>query len=243
MAKFAALLVPVLFALCMYLFSALRTLRTMRKRSRRIEDMSLRQVSRRLAKAAGFREIHVYVYEINQVNGLVTPDGRIYITQGLLDLYTSGKITVEEVSSVLAHELGHVALGHTKRRLLDFAGQNAARVALSVLLSRFLPGIGPLVAGLLMTVIANRFSQADEYAADKYASVLLIKAGIGTEPQIRLLRKLELASGNAETGFAWMLSHPKAEARIAAIQKVSAQTGGAKAGIAEREPIGWSDME
>ena len=219
MVKFAALLVPVLCSLCLYLLSAWRTLKTMEKRSHRLDNRPLGQINKRLAKAAGIYEIDVYVYEISQVNGLVTPNGRIYITQGLLDRYLRDEITAEELASVVAHELGHVALGHTKRRLLDFAGQNAIRIALNVLLGRFLPGAGRLIATLLMTALANRLSQADEYAADAYASKLLIKAGIGTEPQKRLLRKLEPATGIAGAISPWMLSHPKTENRIAAIEK------------------------
>ena len=50
-------------------------------------------------------------------------------------------------------------------------------------------------------------------------SALLIKAGIGTEPQKSLFRKLEALTANRAEGVpAWMLSHPKAEERIAAIE-------------------------
>ena len=40
---------------------------------------------------------------------------------------------------MIAHELGHVALGHSRRRMIDFSGQNALRTALTWCLGRFIP--------------------------------------------------------------------------------------------------------
>jgi putative metalloprotease len=44
------------------------------------------------------------------------------------------------MASVIAHEMGHVALGHARRRMIDFSGQNALRTALIMVLGRFIPG-------------------------------------------------------------------------------------------------------
>ncbi|NIL97560.1 MAG: M48 family metalloprotease, partial [Planctomycetales bacterium] len=80
------------------------------------------------------------------VNGLAAPDGRIFITRGFFNKYRAGEVTADELASVIAHELGHVALGHTRRRMIDFSGQNALRTALGMILSRLLPGFGVYVA-------------------------------------------------------------------------------------------------
>ena len=40
-----------------------------------------------------------------------------------------GEVSAGEIASVIAHELGHVALGHSRKRMIDFSGQNAMRVA------------------------------------------------------------------------------------------------------------------
>ena len=89
-----------------------------------------------------------------------------------------------------------------------------------VVLSRFLPGIGIWIANMLTTLLAARLSRSDEYEADAYASALLVKAGIGTEPQKSLFRKLEgLTQTNMGAAPAWLLSHPKTAERIAAIEK------------------------
>ncbi|MEM1268122.1 MAG: M48 family metalloprotease, partial [Pseudomonadota bacterium] len=63
-------------------------------------------------------------------------------------------------------------------------------------------------------------SRSDEYEADAYAAAVLTKAGIGTAPQISLLQKLSRMVPTHGMP-AWMMTHPKAEARIAAIEKLS----------------------
>ena len=111
-----------------------------------------------MAEALGVERIPVNVYEIEPVNGLAAPDGRIFITRGFYDRYRKGEVTPEELASVIAHELGHVALGHSRRRMIDFSGQNALRTTLALILSRFLPGIGVIIAQGLTSLLAARGS-------------------------------------------------------------------------------------
>ena len=172
-----------------------------------------------MAEALDIERIKVHIYEIEPVNGLAAPDGRIFITRGFFNKYRSGEVNSEEMASVIAHELGHVALGHSKRRMIDFSGQNAMRTALAMVLNRFLPGIGQWVAGTLMSLITARLSRNDEFEADAYASALLVKSGIGTAPQKALFAKLEnLTGARGASTPAWMLSHPKTPQRIAAVE-------------------------
>ena len=122
------------------------------------------------------------------------------------------------MASVIAHELGHVALGHSRRRMIDFSGQNALRTALGMVLSRFIPGIGMWLANMLTSLLAARLSRSDEYEADAYAAALLTKSGIGIEHQISLFEKLEaLTQSNKGAAPAWLMSHPKTQERIAAL--------------------------
>jgi metalloprotease len=85
-------------------------------------------------------------------------------------------------------------------------------------LSRFLPGIGVLIANFLVTILAARLSRDDEYEADAYAAALLTKAGIGTAPQKSLLAKIGHLTGMGGRPPVWIASHPPSEDRIAAIE-------------------------
>jgi len=213
------ILLAIVYGLVAYRFSVWRTRADLDARSAPLADAGLRKIAERLAAALEVPGVRVHVYDIPQVNGLAAPDGRIFITTGFLNRYRAGSVTAEELASVIAHELGHVALGHTRRRMIDFSGQNAMRTALALVLNRVLPGVGPMIANGLVMLVAQRISRADEYAADAYASALLIKAGIGTAPQKSLFTKLDtLTGGRGGAMPAWMLSHPKSADRIAAIE-------------------------
>jgi putative metalloprotease len=219
MLKFAPILLALVYAFGMYHFSAYRTRRELDARSTLLADPRMKRLTDKMARALDIPGIKVHIYEIDPVNGLAAPDGRIFITRGFYRKFQSGEISGEEMASVIAHELGHVALGHARRRMIDFSGQNALRTALAMVLSRFLPGVGVWIANALTTMLAARMSRSDEYEADEYAAALLTKAGIGTEPQKSLFRKLdELTEARAGAMPAWLMSHPKTGERIAAIE-------------------------
>jgi putative metalloprotease len=219
MLKLTPLLLAIVYAFLMLRFSMWRTKQTLDTQSRPLTDPSITRLADRMAAAMDLPGIKVNVFEVEPVNGLAAPDGRIFLTRGFLNRKARGEVTAEELASVIAHELGHVALGHMRRRMIDFTGQNAVFVMLSAVLNRFVPFVGVWLANMLSTALMAHLSRRDEFEADAYASALLIKAGIGTGPQKSLFRKLEALTQNRAEGVpAWLLSHPKTEERIAAIE-------------------------
>ena len=219
MIKLLPILLAVLYGLAMYRFSVWSTKQELDAKSPELAAPILKVLLDRMAKALDIDRIKVNIYEIEPVNGLAAPDGRIFITRGFFNKYRAGEVTSEEMATVIAHEMGHVALGHSRRRMIDFSSQNAMRTALAMILGRFIPGVGPWIPSGLMSLLAARLSRSDEFEADAYASALLVKAGIGTEPQKSLFRKLETLTGARGAATpAWGLSHPKTPQRIAAIE-------------------------
>ena len=98
---------------------------------------------------------------------------------------------------------------------------NAIRTVLMMVLGRFVPVIGPWLAGMVTSLLAARLSRQDEYEADAYAAALLCKAGIGIGPQKSLFRKLDALTQNRAGAIpAWLVSHPKTEERIAALERL-----------------------
>ena len=224
MLKFAPILLAVIYGLAMYRFSVWRTSRELDQLSSELADPKLQPIMNALAKALDLPRVRVNIYEIEPVNGLAAPDGRIFITRGFYKKFLDGEVSGEELASVIAHELGHVALGHSRRRMIDFSGQNALRTALAMVIGRFVPGVGPWIANTLTSLLAARLSRSDEYEADAYAAALLTKAGVGVAPQISLFRKLDaLTQSQAGRAPAWLLSHPKTDDRIAALEKPEAR--------------------
>ncbi|TCL09719.1 putative metalloprotease [Shimia isoporae] len=226
MIKFAPILIALLYGVLMVRFSAWRTARSLDDNSTTLDDPHLNRLINKMANALDLPRIKVHVYEIEPINGLAAPDGRIFLTRGFIDRYEAGQVTPSELASVIAHELGHVALGHTRRRMIDFSGQNAVRTALAMVLNRFLPGVGLIIANSVMSLLMARLSRVDEYEADAYASALLVKSGIGTSAQKSLLERLPHITGaHGATTPAWLLSHPKPEERVKAIEKLENDWG------------------
>ena len=226
MLKFTPIILAILYALAMYKFSAWRTARELDAKSTELADPVLKRLTDKMAAALDLARIPVNIYEIEPVNGLAAPDGRIFLTRGFYKKFKDGEVNAEEMASVIAHELGHVALGHSRRRMIDFSGQNALRTALMMVIGRFIPFVGPMIANFLITLLAARLSRSDEYEADAYASALLVKSGIGTAPQKSLFRKLETLTGAHGAAVpAWILSHPKTAERIAAIEVLEDKWG------------------
>ncbi len=224
MIRVLPILLAVLYGLAMYRFSVWRTSKELDTQSTVLADPTLQDMSAQMARALDVPRIKVHIYEIEPVNGLAAPDGRIFITRGFYNKFRAGEVTAEELASVIAHELGHVALGHSRRRMIDFSGQNAMRAALGMVLGRFIPGIGIWLANMLTTMLAAKLSRSDEYEADAYAAALLTKAGIGIAPQISLFRKLDaLTKSGGGRAPAWLMSHPKTEERIAALSTLQSK--------------------
>ena len=225
MLRYSPFLLIILYMAVMWFFSMWRLKAELNTRSTPLTHPRLTPMLERLGRAMELPPIRAHVYEVAPVNGMAAPDGRIFLTRGFIDKLDEGKVTEAELASVIAHELGHVSLGHSRRRMIDFAGQSAIRMALAGVLGRFLPGVGGWIAGLVASAVAARLSRQDEFEADAFASALLVKAGLGTGPQKTLFRMLDALSGGRGTAPAWLMSHPPTAARIKAIERLESRWG------------------
>ena len=217
-------LIPIvlagLYGIVMFQFSAWSMKRQLSQQSNPLLDPNLEKIMLQFADVLEVEKIRINIFETEPINGLAAPDGRIFITRGFYKKYQNGDITVEEISSVVAHELGHVALGHIRRRMIDFSGQNAVRAALGALLSRLVPGLGGMIASIIGNLLMAKLSRQDEYEADEYASALMIKSGLGIEPQVSMFKKLDKISNQQGSVPAWLMSHPPTQERINSIKTI-----------------------
>lgn len=214
--RFLPLLAAVGWAVVAWQMSARQLAARLNRESHPLREPSLAPIIDRMSAAIGY-DINVNVHETDVINGLAAPDGRIFLTEGFLKLYRQGDVSDEEIASVIAHELGHVALGHSRRRMIDYSGQTAVGGILAAVMGRFIPVIGRQVAGMATTLLAARMSRNAEFEADEFATALLLKAGINPAPQISLFEKLPRLTGAAQ-GPAWFSSHPHSDDRIARIR-------------------------
>lgn len=190
------------------------------RQSRPLHNDQIEALLNRIAATAGVDAIEVRVLDQPMINGLATPTGEIYVTSGLVREFQSRRITPHEFASVVAHELGHLALGHARRRMIDVSAAQAAQILLGGILARFIPYVGWIVARWLTSAFIATLSRKDEFEADAYATALMVRAGLGAEPQALMLEKLERLAPPGMSGgtVGWLASHPPVDERARAIR-------------------------
>ena len=97
-----------------YKFTANRLAKKLEVNSLLIKDPNIAVLVKKIEHSLDIEEIKVYVLEDLNLNGVASPDGKIFITRGFLEKYYNGFFSAEELFGVITHELGHHALGHTK---------------------------------------------------------------------------------------------------------------------------------
>ena len=158
------------------------------------------------------------VYITKDVNAWAMANGCIRVYSGLMDMMTDN-----EVEGVLGHEMGHVALGHSRKAMQVAYAATAARTAASsaggVAASLSQSQIGDLGEKL----VNSQFSQVQESAADDYSYDLLRKRNInpvGLATSFEKLAKLE--AGRDSSMFD---DHPASAERAQHIRDRMAQDG------------------
>lgn len=169
------------------------------------------------------------VYETNQVNAFACADGSVRVYTGLMDLLSD-----DEVLGVIGHEIGHVALKHSKKEM-----QNA------YLTSAALDGLGSMSTSLASlsqsqlrafgeAALNARYSKKQELQADDYGYEFLKAKGKNPIAMIKSFQKM-LALKNSQSSATsssmnqLLSSHPDLETRINRIAEKAIADGYIKA--------------
>lgn len=141
------------------------------------------------------------VYMTQDVNAWAMANGCVRVYSGLMDLMSD-----DEVRGVVGHEIGHVALGHTKHAMQVAYSTSAARGLLGSLGSPTLTALtSSQLADLGEQFINAQFSQRQESAADDYSFDLLTRNGANRQALASAFRKLAALDGGQSS---MLSSHP-----------------------------------
>lgn len=217
--KFAPILLMIGYAWYQMRHSERAMLRDLDRNSKRLAEGPLLEAIQRFRGAIGIEALQVDVYDVDPINGLASPDGRIFLTRGLIDKYREGVFTAPEMAAVIAHEIGHLSLGHHDRRRKAWKIETAAKAAASAFLPAALRGLSGHVANAAARLLQMRLSRTDEYQADAFAVALLRRSGFDPAAKVTLLQKLERLAEGRGTPISWLASHPPTPKRIAAVQR------------------------
>ena len=174
----------------------------------------LTQVVRSMPTTVNDKTANYKVYLTPDVNAWAMANGCIRVYSGLMDLMND-----DELRGVIGHEIGHVALGHSKTRMQTAYAASAAR-GLASAVGGIAGQLSQSQAGDLAEKFVNaQFSQSQESAADNYAFDLLGERKLERKGLVTGFQKLAKLSEGQSAGNSLLSSHPPSTARAAAMQK------------------------
>jgi len=168
------------------------------------------------------------VYKTSDVNAFACADGSVRVYTGLMDLMNDN-----EVLGVIGHEIGHVALKHSKKQFKHALMTSAVRYAIASAGGV----VGTLSASTLGAIGENlssaQFSQKQETAADDYGYDFLKAHNKNPWAMAMAFEKLQNLSSKSTAGKAAsgsssnsiFSSHPATSTRIERVAKKATADG------------------
>ena len=176
----------------------------------------LNKIAKNLGNNINGTPANYKVYLTSDVNAWAMANGCIRVYSGLMDMMND-----DEIEGVLGHEMGHVALGHTKKAMQVAYSAAAAHTAAGA--------AGGVVGQLSSTQLADlgedlinaQFSQKQESDADDYSYDLLKKRKLPVKGLVTAFEKLAKLSGGSEKSL--FSSHPPSQERADHMKERMAQ--------------------
>jgi predicted Zn-dependent protease len=185
------------------------------------------EIAKPLVEAANLDEKSVKVVLINddEINAFVAGSQNVYVNSGLITRADN----VNQLQFVIAHELGHVAGGHSIR-MGEGVKQATGITLATMVLGAIAIAAGAGDAGLGLMMMGQRaalgqflaFTRAQETSADMAGASYLHKAGISGEGGLEFFKKLQ----NQEYRLAiyatdsYDRTHPLSSERISILENI-----------------------
>ena len=167
----------------------------------------LRNLTKGLTAVDGV-PLNFKVYQEDQVNAFACADGSVRVYTGIMDVMSDN-----ELLGVIGHEIGHVAMKHTKKEMRNSLLTSAALegIASTTLTDSQLGAIGN-------AILNARYSRKQESEADDYGYAFLKSVGKNPWGMAMSFEKLQKVAGGsgAQASAAQKLfsSHPDTQTRI-----------------------------
>lgn len=166
--------------------------------------------------------LNFYIAKDNVLNAFAGPAGHVFVYSGLINAMDQ----VDELASVIAHEIGHVSVRH-----LSSQAEKSKLVGLGtlagVLAGALIGGdaaeaiiVGSMAAG---TQKMLSYSRDDEREADQLGFRYADKAGFAPASFINALERLQQGQYGANQTPAYLLTHPLDSERMSNLEAMSSQ--------------------
>ena len=153
-------------------------------------------------------QVRIFQIDDRQVNAMSLPGGMVLLTKGMYQAFQANDLSTDEMAAVIAHEMGHSDLSHSRKRVSDSLVVDTVTNILTGGRSFLARSAGKQIAkgGL------NLYHQKDEYEADQYAFQLLRNTEFAENALETALSKF--ASRERLDVISWLTRHPPTRERI-----------------------------
>ncbi len=168
------------------------------------------------------------VYDVIDVNAFACADGSVRIFSSLMDIMSD-----DELLGVIGHEVGHVALKHSKKAFKTALLTSALKDGIAANGGTAAKLTDSQVGGLTESLVNSKYSQKQENEADDYGYDFLKKNNKNPWAMSMSFRRLKSIQDEASTQKSNKInqlfsSHPELEKRIIRMEKRATDDGIAK---------------
>ena len=172
----------------------------------------LRRITKGMEEAEGI-PLNFKVYQTKDINAFACPDGSVRVYSTLMDALSD-----EELLGVIGHEIGHVALRHSKKAWRSALLRSAASDAMGAMSDTWAVLSDSPLGAVTSAALSAKHSRYHETQADEYAYDFLQQCGKKPEAMILALQKLKQLSEKPSSKYTkWLQafsSHPDFDERI-----------------------------
>lgn len=154
-----------------------------------------------------------HVMRDKEINAFATPGGHIYVTTALVNLAND-----QELSSVLAHEVGHVVARHSLKTLQQaqlLGGISDLIGSVTGIAGETAGQLGSMAAQIVGSGLLSIHNREEEREADFLGVHTMVKAGYDPNNMVTMFQKIErVGDSNSDLLNAIFSDHPAVEERI-----------------------------
>lgn len=155
----------------------------------------VRRITKGLTEVDG-TPLNFQVYKTNDVNAFACADGSVRIYSGLLDVMSD-----DEALGVIGHEIGHVAMSHSRKQFQRALMTSALRDAVVSTGGTVAALTASQLGDLGEVLMSKNYSRKQEYEADDFGYAFLKAAGKNPWAMAMAFEELEkLSSGQSASG-------------------------------------------
>ncbi len=184
----------------------------------------LQRLTQNMTDARGI-ELNFKVYQTSDVNAFACPDGSVRVFSALMD-----ELTDDELLGVIGHEIGHVALRHSKNAWKDAILRSAVSDAIGAFDENWADLSESVLGDICSAALTAKHSRYHENQADDFGYEFLQECGLNPWAMGKAFIKLKkLLEGSKASRYSkWLQvfsSHPDFDERINRMRTRAEQDG------------------